>query len=432
MTGNRTRKKHRARKRQSRSGWLSLLLLVLFLAGPGFAQESGLPSPLRQEDVIRYALEHRQEIVAARARTLAAEQRPKIVSTLEDPMVMPSVDHLPFMLQGVDASVMVEQKFPLSGILQQRRRASELDARRIRAMATTTGQDVALSALGAFLMLRERRETLRIVLEQIALARSLVGAAAARYGAGTGGQPEVLRAEVEVARLEGFSRALVEEVSGAEAMLNASLGRAVDTPVPPTVPVLPELEPEAWAKVHETTLRGLPELKVGRAEVDRAGAEIPVMKSMYLPMALVRTGPAYTMTDGWGWMLTVGISVPIWQGKYAAGVREAEAMQDMARSDLAAMTRMAEGEAATARNLVLAARQRLFALRDDVLPRARQTIEPSLASYAAGVLPLVAVIDAAQALWSLELDLVLAEYDLGLAWARLQRAQGLLNAGGQP
>jgi outer membrane protein TolC len=87
---------------------------------------------------------------------------------------------------------------------------------------------------------------------------------------------------------------------------------------------------------------------------------------------------------------------------------------------------MVQGEAATARYLVLAARQRVLALRDQVLPRARQSIEPAVAAYAAGTMPLVSVIDAAQALWSLEAELVSAEFELGLAWARLYRAQGRL------
>jgi outer membrane protein TolC len=90
---------------------------------------------------------------------------------------------------------------------------------------------------------------------------------------------------------------------------------------------------------------------------------------------------------------------------------------------------MVEGEASSARSQVLAARQRVLALRDDVLPRARRSIDPSIAAYAAGTMPLVSVIDAAQALWSLEAELVSTEFELGLAWARLYRAQGRFELG---
>jgi cobalt-zinc-cadmium efflux system outer membrane protein len=409
---------------------LTGLVLALLVSLSAEAQNhDDLPSPLRLEDVLAYGRDHRQEIVAARARARAAGERPAIVSALEDPMVMSSIDHLPFMLHGVDASLMVEQRFPLSGVLGHRRRAAEADARRFRAESERVSQDVQLDAARAFLMLRERREMARVLDEQVALARQFVAAASARYSSGTGNQPEVLRAEIEVARFEGAIRTIRAEVAAAEAMLNATLGRPADAVVPPLEATPVTAEPPAWTLVRDTTLRRRPELEVGRAEISRSQAEISEMNSMYWPMGMIRTGPAYTMTDSWGWMLTIGVSIPLQRGRLNAGVREAEAMADMARADLAAMTRMAEGEAATARNQVLAARQRVLALRDDVLPRARQAIDPSVSAYAAGTMPLVSVIDTAQALWSIEAELVAAEFELGLAWARLQRAQGRFEEG---
>jgi outer membrane protein, heavy metal efflux system len=413
-----------------RLGAMGITVLLLVLPSPANAQaRDELPNPLRLEDVLAYGRSHRQEIVAARARARAASERPAIVSALEDPMLMPSIDHLPFMLHGVDASLMVEQSFPLSRVRGHRQRAAEADARRLRAESERVSQDVQLDAARAFLMLRERRAMARVLDEQVTLARQFVSAASARYSSGTGNQPEVLRAELEVARFEGAIRTIAEEVAAAEAMLNASLGRPADAPVPPleTTPVTNA--PRHWAEVRSATLRRRPELEVGRAEISRSQAEIAEMKSMYWPMGVVRTGPAYTMADGWGWMLTVGVSIPLQRGRLNAGVREAEAMAEMARADLAAMTRMAEGEAATARGQVLAARQRLLALRDDILPRARQAIDPSVSAYAAGTAPLVSVIDTAQALWSIEAELVSAEFELGLAWVRFQRAQGQFDGG---
>ena len=118
----------------------------------------------------------------------------------------------------------------------------------------------------------------------------------------------------------------------------------------------------------------------------------------------------------------VGFSVPIWRGRLGAGVSEAEAMVEMAEADLVEMQRMVEGDAVVAREQVLASRERMLALRDEVLPRAREAIDPTLAGYAAGQLPLVSVIEAAQTLWSSQAELVLAEFNLGMAWTRLHRA----------
>ncbi len=386
-----------------------------------------LPSPLSLTDVIRVAGERRAEVEAARARTRAGEERPAIVSALEDPMISPAIDHLPFMFDGADVSVTIEQRLPLSGIRRHRRASAMADLDRLRADANRTTLDVGVQAANAFLMLQERRRTTTLVDEQIGFARDVVTAANARYAGGTALQADVLRAEVEVARLDAFAKALVAEVRGAEAMLNTTLALDADQPVP-ALAVLAFAQPvPSWSAIR-AALPSRPELVAGRAEIARADAEVLVMRDMYRPMASIRTGPAYTMAEGKGWMAMVGISLPIWRGKLRAGVAEAQAMRAMSAADLQAMTRMIEGDAAVAVNQLQAARDRQSALQSDVLPRARMVIEPAVAGYASGQLPLVSVIEAVQALWRVEADLIAADIELGLAWARLGRAIGSYEA----
>ncbi len=404
------------------------LAVVVATADRAVAQEAQpLPSPLSLSDVVRIASERRDEIEASRARVRAGEARPAIVSALSDPMISPSLDHKPFMMWGADVSVTIEQQIPLSGIRAHRRASALADVDRLRAEANRTTLDVGIDAANAYLLLQERRRTAALLNEQVAFARDVVNAANARYAAGTAPQSDVLRAEVEVARLGAIARALVGEVRGAEAMLNTSLARDPELPVPElALPVLAQPVPSWSALKSAVTAR--PELAAGRADIVRAEADIQVMRDMYRPMATIRTGPAYTMAEGRGWMARVGVSLPIWRGKLRAGVAEAQAMRAMAEADLRAMTRMIEGEAAAAVSQLQAARDRQAALTTDVLPRARMAIDPAVASYASGQLPLVSVIEAIQALWLVQSDLIAADTQLGLAWARLGRAIGSYEA----
>lgn len=384
---------------------------------------AAMPSPLGLSDVVRIAAERRDEIQAARARTRAGEARPAIVSALADPMIAPSIDHLPFKFEGADVSVTFEQQIPLSGIRGTRRAGALADVDRLRAEVGRTTLDVGVQAVNAFLMLQERRRTAALVGEQLIFARGVVTAANARYASGTAPQSDVLRAEVEVARLEAVARGLVGSVRSAEAMLNASLALDPDLPVPPLASVALAGPVPTWPEV-KTALTSRPELAAGRAEVARAEAEVQAMRDMSRPMATIRTGPSYTMAEGRGWMAMVGISLPIWSGKLKAAVAEAQAMQAMSEADLRAMIRMIDGDAAAALSQLQAARDRQSAISADVLPRARMAIDPAVAGYTAGQLPLVSVIEAVQALWVVQADLIAADTELGLAWARLGRAIG--------
>jgi outer membrane protein, heavy metal efflux system len=408
----------------------ALLLTVWATTWPTTAAAQttpALPSPLSLGDVIRLASERRDEIQAARARTRAGEARPTIVSALQDPMISPSLDHLPFMLGGADVSFTIEQQIPLSGIRGHRRASALADVDRLRADASRTTLDVGIQAVSAFLMVQERRRTDALVSDQLAFARDVVSAANARYASGTAPQSDVLRAELEVARFEALARTLVSEVRGAEAMLNTSLALDAEGPVPQFASLTFAEPPPSWSAI-KTALTSRPELVAGRAEIARAGADVEVMRDMFRPMATIRTGPAYTMAEGRGWMAMVGISLPIWRDKLHAGVAEAEAMRAMAEADLRAMTRMIEGDAAVAVNQLQAARDRQRALTSDVLPRARMAIEPAVAGYTSGQLPLVSVIEAVQAFWLVQADLIAADTELGLAWARLGRAIGSYEA----
>lgn len=420
------------RERVSKRNGLALSVFFAVLASialctPVSAQD--LPVPLRLTDVVRIATERRAEITAAGARAMAAAQRPAIVGALEDPMISPSIDHYPFtMMKDAEArgrynwSIGIEQRFPLSDIRGQRRRAAHAEARRTEADVDRVRLDVVLEAQLAFFMLHERRAMAPVLEEQFALARQLVAAASARYAGGKGAQADVLRAEVEVARTQATKRKLVAEISGAEAMLNVSLGRSTAAPVPAMEHQVRSEQPPAADKVRASALATRPELRAGVSEVERSTAEIEVMRAMYRPMATVRIGPASTMAEGSGAMIMIGISIPIWGDRLRAGVAEAQAMRNMARADLEAMRRMIEGEAAAAREGVNASRTRADALRQEIVPRARMAVEASLAAYSAGRSTLVSVIEAARTLWDTRIELLMADMALASAWARLERA----------
>jgi outer membrane protein TolC len=399
---------------------------MIAATGPVYGRadaQVSLPSPLALQEVVRLAGERRQEVEAARARTRAGEARPVLAAALPDPMVSPSIDHLPFDFEGVNLSVTIEQQFPLSAIRGHRRAAALAGLDRLRAESSRTTLDVGFEAATAFLMLYEQRRTQALVGEQLTFARDLVTATNVRYAAGTAPQSDVLRAEVEVARLEAQAAALSGSVYGAELMLATALALDLPAAIPPLAAPRLDSPVPAWPALR-SRVDARPEIAAQRAEVARAAAEVDVMRDMFRPMAAVRTGPAYTMAEGRGWMAMVGLSLPVWRSKLRAGVAEADAMRAMADAELRAMTRMLEGEAAVAAAAVQAAADRQRALVTNVLPRARLALDPAVAGYTAGQLPLVSVIEAIQALWLVQADAIAADLELGVAQARLGRAVG--------
>jgi outer membrane protein TolC len=81
-----------------------------------------------------------------------------------------------------------------------------------------------------------------------------------------------------VARAQSAQQSLVAEIRAAEAMLNASLGRPAQEHVPELLYSGRHDEPLPVAALLDRALRSRPELIAGAAEVDRAGAEMDVMR----------------------------------------------------------------------------------------------------------------------------------------------------------
>lgn len=380
------------------------------------------------DDALAVARASRAEMRVAAARVDAARQRPIIVSALDDPIIAPSIDHKPVdPMMKTDRSITFEQSFPLSRVRSQRRRAAEADVDRYQGEGGKTALKIDAEVAQAFFMLNERRKVVEILGRQMTLAQELVKLAAARHGVGAATQADVLRMEIEEARLKSRLALTGADLRTAEAMFNTALGQEPYRPVPSLqmqgvldgIVAIPDLDASL-----EVALLRRPELRISQAEIRRARAEVDVMKSMYAPMAMVRAGMADTGAAGRGYMLMVGVSVPIWFGRLKAGVREANAMAIMADADREAMLRMIHGDVAATLESLRGAVGNYHAFQTDLMPRAERAIAPAMSAYGSGTLPLSSVLEASRALWSLQEEFAMAETALGIAWVRHRSAMG--------
>jgi outer membrane protein TolC len=412
------------------------IAFTALLAGRTAAAEPvpPLPAPLDPAVVVRVAHEHRAEIASARARAFAAAQEPHVVAALPDPMVAAEVQHFPIPVRGgVNGNLTVQQEFPLSGVLGDRRRAAEADAARWSAETRRVTQDVALDALAAYFMLGERRGLGPVLDEQIALVEQLATIARAHLASGQAMQADVLRLDNERARLQSDRAVLDAQIRGSEGMLDAALARPPDAPVPPLAWVDDTSEPPAIALLVQEAFARRPELASARAERSRALAEVDVMRSMYTPMAVVKIGPDYMsyfeMPSGaaaLGVMAMVGVTVPLWRDKLSSGVIEAQSMATMTTADIDALERSIAGAIANARENVAAERTRLMSVQREILPRARLVVESAIAAFGAGQGPMVSALDSARDLYEVRMQEVMDRARLGTAWATLRRETGEL------
>jgi outer membrane protein TolC len=260
------------------------------------------------------------------------------------------------------------------------------------------------------------------------LLQDISDIAGTMYQVGEGRQADVLRANVELARMQ-------EEIIRMEAMretmtarLNALRNEAPEAPI--GTPRLPRFSAELPARDSLTRLaaQNRPIVRAGAQDVDAADASVLLAQREIWPD--VQAGLQYGQRPGPNGAqrmasLMIGASLPIFAKQRQLQAREeASAMRAMAAADLAAMqadTRGAVGEAHAGLNR---ARRLADLYRTSVLPQAEATVTSSRAAYQAGTVNFMTLLDAQMTLNRYRQELFVFESDEGKAWAELEMLTG--------
>ncbi|HEU0077513.1 MAG TPA: TolC family protein [Longimicrobiaceae bacterium] len=372
---------------------------------------------------------------AARSRAEAVGAMQRSASLPPDPQVQLGVMNASLpglrtdMPNSMAPSIQVMQMVPLPGKLGLAGRIAARETERAEAEAAETAWMVRGRAAMAFYEIYQAERQLAVMRETVRLLKTLQAVARSMYGAGTGRQADVLRAGVEVARMDADVARMQAMRAAAAARLNAVLGRPAETPVPAVAfPALPlELPPadtlRAWAEATRPLLaRG----RIGAAQADDrarlAGREL--WPDLTVGLQYGQRGDAEMGTERMG-SLMVGFSIPVFARRRQLRMRdEAAAMREMADAELddarvqvdARITELL-AELERARALV-----RLY--RGEVLPQAEAAVRSSLSSYRVGAVDFMALVDAQMTVNRSRQELDALRADYGLAVAELEMAVG--------
>jgi len=271
----------------------------------------------------------------------------------------------------------------------------------------------------------------RIAKENLALMQHFEEVARTKHLAAAAGHPDILRAQIEVARLQNELVALERSRSPAVARLNALLNRPAGAPLP-----WPWEEPGPPAEVDRGLLmatlknRNL-ELQAMGFDIERLDREVALAQRNYYPdvgvgvqwmqMPMPEGGSANDV------MLGFEMNLPLWRSSYRAGELQARALARRARYE---KKNLENGLAARIEQALYEFEnsERQVRLYDEALvPRAQELIGASEAAYMAGTIDFLTLINAQQQLlqFRLERERFWADQQQGLAELEM-----LVEAGG--
>ena len=315
--------------------------------------------------------------------------------------------HLAFVEQDI---VMGDKLRKNQNVLNQEIQSQlwEVETQRIRVL--TDVRQRFYEALAA-----QRRTELAIEFETVAAKG--VGFAEARMRAKEGTRPEVLQAEIQLKEVQLQRRNAVAEFRGSWTQLMAVSGMPDLPPGNLDGQLAVATADRDWDAIQGQILSSSPELQGARSRFARARANLDRQQAQAIPNLSLMLGAGQDNGTGSSMINTqIGLPVPIHnknQGNIAAAHAEfCRASQDVRRTENAIQSRLAGAR----RDFEVAAAT-VLQYEQEILPRARETLELAESAYVAGEFDFLQRLIVRRTYFDSNIAYVAAQVDLARATA---------------
>ncbi len=387
------------------------------------------------EEWVDYALANNPRITSAVAQYEAAVQRIPQVTALPDPKL--SYRHF---FQEVETrvgpqqfAVGLSQTLPWLGKLRLQGEMASQTAKAAAARVATVQNEIIAEVASAWYELYYFERALEIMRGNRDLVVHLERVARTRYGSGASGHPDVIRAQVELGKIENDLASLSDRKAPLLARLNAALNRPSTAPIagPERAPII-RVTP-TYEELIGQVVANNPNLQAITFDIAAATRSRERAMKEFLPDFSI--GVDYIATDaarapnvpGSGddpFSTALTMTLPVHRGKYRAGVREATARiaNEQARRD----QELNSLEAATVSTLfrLRDAERQIELYQTTLLPKANESLVATQRAYSAGGSTFADLIDAQRVLLVFELAEVRAVTDHNLARTSLEALMG--------
>ncbi len=388
----------------------------------------------RLENYLRYAALHNPGLEAAFLRWKAALERSPQVRSLPDPRLTYSYffTRVETRVGAQRQRIGVAQTFPWFGKLRLKGDIALAEAQAVYHQFQAKKLSLFYEVKDAYYELYYLGRAIAIAEENLDLLKRLEAAARARYRVGAAGHADLIRAQVELGKLEDRVRTLKDLRPALAARLNAALNRPSSAPVPqPVDPPTGRLELKdeqvlAFAQRRNPALRSL-DARLKKSREGVALARKNYFPDVTLGLSYIDTASARQRVSESGKdpiVGTVSINAPIWYRKYRAADAEARAKWRAAAYDKADARNRLDARLKLALFKYRDAERKIDLYKNTLTPEAKQSLAAAETAYKAGRLEFLNLIDAERVLLAFQLAYERALADRAQRLAEIEMLMG--------
>ncbi len=389
------------------------------------------------QELIREALEKNPRVEASIQRALAAERAIPQAGALPDPKITLGLMNLPVRSFAFDEEPMtgklvsVMQMFPFPGKLSLSEDMAVFEAAAVKHQQEEVRNQVIHMVKRAYYDLYAMDRAIETVQRNKGLMEQLVRVAEVKYATGLGLQQDVLRAQVELSKLEDELIMWQKRRDIGQAKMNEILNRPADSPFATTSPelLLPEGTLPSFTAQEIEEKRPL--LRAWREMIKKAEAAVKLSRRDLWPN--ITLGVSFNQRDDLEsgmamqdfFSASVTLDIPLFfKRKQKERIAQKEldlkaVLADYGNVRISVLAEIESLKAELERN-----RKRVELFGGGILLQARQSLESAQAGYQVGKVDFLTVIDNWMRLLGYELQYYFAIADYHKAMASYELAVG--------
>ena len=388
------------RGRAMRAG-AAALLAIITLATTAFGEAPSNPDKIGTtlKDYLGYAEAHNAGLKSSYYQWQAAQEEIPQAKTLPDPEI--SYNYWTQQSsQQMKQTLEVMQTFPWFGKLDARTEAAKNSAAAARQKYEAARLALFKEVKEGFYEFAYLARATEIAGENLELSKHFEEVAQTRHMTAEASHPDVIRAQVETAKMEDILRGLGQLREPTVSRLRAALTLPAEANLPwPTVAEINAAELD-YEKVASRLIQKNPEL-AGLQEEQLAAKSMVTLaeKNFYPDIGIgVMWEDMSRAGDQDGVALVFRMNLPLWRDSYRGAVRQAQARQASIEQQRVDMENSLLAKASQAYYEYRDSIRKMRLYRDTLLPKGRELLRESEAAYRSGTIDFLSLIDAQRTL----------------------------------
>jgi outer membrane protein TolC len=306
----------------------------------------------------------------------------------------------------------IMQKFPWFGKIEARTDAAAASARVAREEYRTQKLEVFRRVKSTYAEYAYLHKAIDIARENLQLLEHFEEVARTQYRAAAATHPDVIRAQIETAKIRDTLESLEQLQPAIAAELNAALNRPSGADLPKPQPLNPVKE-----KIDDRELLSMvknlnPELRAINERIIEAEQKVELARKRRYPdigagVSWTQTGdavnPGVSDSGTDPVMLTFAMNLPLWTDSYSAGERQAEARVRQRRFEKTEKENVLSAKAQKTLYKFEDSRRKLELYGDILVPKTEDLLAASETAYSGGQVDFLSLIDAQRKLLSYRL-----------------------------